>query len=306
MVARPAATSRTEAAHEIIAVVVVLLLAAGCATGRTRRHHGPDRCAERRRPGGRDRDLHAGGQRRAGDSRRAGPAGRPRGRAHPRRRQVRRAGLRLGRQSFQPQGTSTAPSIPRARTPATCRTSPSAPTARAAGEHDRQLITLVGGPNSVFDADGSALVIHAAPDDFRTESHGELGRTDRVWRDREEVSGPRRAGRGARRVSRPRGPRRSRVGELQYVARVFRGGGRVWRPSGPPTPPAATRCVSHHARVHPRSSHLGRLRMSSRGRPRGDHAGITLRVRVFGFASALWPVHYLLVAGADGLGEGPV
>jgi Cu-Zn family superoxide dismutase len=38
-----------------------------------------------------------------------------------------------------------------------------------------QQLTLLGGPNSVFDADGSALVVHAAPDDFRTDPTGNSG-----------------------------------------------------------------------------------------------------------------------------------
>lgn len=40
-------------------------------------------------------------------------------------------------------------------------------------------ITLVvGKPNSVFDADGSAIVIHAGPDDYKTDPTGNAG--DRV------------------------------------------------------------------------------------------------------------------------------
>jgi superoxide dismutase, Cu-Zn family len=42
-------------------------------------------------------------------------------------------------------------------------------------ESTADLLTLVGGPNSVFDADGSALVVHAAPDDFRTDPTGNSG-----------------------------------------------------------------------------------------------------------------------------------
>lgn len=37
------------------------------------------------------------------------------------------------------------------------------------------LITLLSGPGSLFDADGSALVVHAAPDDFRTDPTGNSG-----------------------------------------------------------------------------------------------------------------------------------
>ena len=36
-------------------------------------------------------------------------------------------------------------------------------------------ITLGTGPNSVWDADGSSLVIHAAPDDFKTDPTGNAG-----------------------------------------------------------------------------------------------------------------------------------
>jgi len=36
-------------------------------------------------------------------------------------------------------------------------------------------ISLDAGPNSVFDADGSAIVIHAASDDFRTDPTGNAG-----------------------------------------------------------------------------------------------------------------------------------
>lgn len=36
-------------------------------------------------------------------------------------------------------------------------------------------ITLGGGPTSVFDADGSAIVIHAAADDFKTDPTGNSG-----------------------------------------------------------------------------------------------------------------------------------
>ncbi len=42
-------------------------------------------------------------------------------------------------------------------------------------ESTTELVTLLGGPHSVFDADGSALVIHAAPDDFRTDPTGNSG-----------------------------------------------------------------------------------------------------------------------------------
>lgn len=39
-------------------------------------------------------------------------------------------------------------------------------------------MTLRGGPLSLFDADGSAVVIHAAPDDYRTDPTGGSG--DRI------------------------------------------------------------------------------------------------------------------------------
>jgi Cu-Zn family superoxide dismutase len=38
-----------------------------------------------------------------------------------------------------------------------------------------ELVTLLTGTNSVFDADGSAIVVHAAPDDFRTDPTGNSG-----------------------------------------------------------------------------------------------------------------------------------
>jgi Cu-Zn family superoxide dismutase len=37
------------------------------------------------------------------------------------------------------------------------------------------VLTLAAGPNSVLDADGSALVVHAGPDDFRTDPAGNSG-----------------------------------------------------------------------------------------------------------------------------------
>jgi len=39
-------------------------------------------------------------------------------------------------------------------------------------------VTLAGGPKSLFDADGSALVIHAKPDDYKTQPSGDAG--DRI------------------------------------------------------------------------------------------------------------------------------
>ena len=42
-------------------------------------------------------------------------------------------------------------------------------------ETANEQLTLGAGANSVFDADGSALVIHAAPDDFKTDPTGNAG-----------------------------------------------------------------------------------------------------------------------------------
>jgi Cu-Zn family superoxide dismutase len=42
-------------------------------------------------------------------------------------------------------------------------------------ESTTELMTLLSGPTSLFDTDGSALVIHAAPDDFRTDPTGNSG-----------------------------------------------------------------------------------------------------------------------------------
>jgi len=36
-------------------------------------------------------------------------------------------------------------------------------------------LTLGSGPASVWDADGSALVVHASPDDFKTDPTGNSG-----------------------------------------------------------------------------------------------------------------------------------
>jgi len=36
-------------------------------------------------------------------------------------------------------------------------------------------VTLGSGPTSLFDADGSALVVHSGPDDFRTDPAGLAG-----------------------------------------------------------------------------------------------------------------------------------
>jgi Cu-Zn family superoxide dismutase len=37
------------------------------------------------------------------------------------------------------------------------------------------LVTLGSGATSILDANGSALIIHAAPDDFRTDPTGNSG-----------------------------------------------------------------------------------------------------------------------------------
>jgi Cu-Zn family superoxide dismutase len=42
-------------------------------------------------------------------------------------------------------------------------------------ESTTELMSLGSGPGSVLDADGSAIVVHAAPDDFRTDPTGNSG-----------------------------------------------------------------------------------------------------------------------------------
>jgi Cu-Zn family superoxide dismutase len=42
-------------------------------------------------------------------------------------------------------------------------------------ESATELLSLSGGATAVFDGDGSALVVHAAPDDFRTDPTGNSG-----------------------------------------------------------------------------------------------------------------------------------
>lgn len=42
-------------------------------------------------------------------------------------------------------------------------------------ESSTEGVSLVGGVSSLFDADGAAIVIHAAPDDFRTDPTGNSG-----------------------------------------------------------------------------------------------------------------------------------
>ena len=46
-------------------------------------------------------------------------------------------------------------------------------TARVTVENER--VTLTEGPTSLFDADGTALVIHGGPDDYRTDPSGNSG-----------------------------------------------------------------------------------------------------------------------------------
>jgi len=49
------------------------------------------------------------------------------------------------------------------------------PDGRGRLESTTELMSLGTGPSSVFDADGSAIVVHAAPDDFRTDPTGNSG-----------------------------------------------------------------------------------------------------------------------------------
>ena len=46
---------------------------------------------------------------------------------------------------------------------------------RAVVDHTTTLVTLGSGANSVFDADGTALVVHASADDQRTDPSGNSG-----------------------------------------------------------------------------------------------------------------------------------
>jgi Cu-Zn family superoxide dismutase len=46
---------------------------------------------------------------------------------------------------------------------------------RAVVNHTTRLVTLGSGANSVFDADGTALVVHASADDQRTDPSGNSG-----------------------------------------------------------------------------------------------------------------------------------
>ena len=46
---------------------------------------------------------------------------------------------------------------------------------RATVHHTTALIGLGSGPNGLFDADGSAIVVHASPDDQRTDPSGNSG-----------------------------------------------------------------------------------------------------------------------------------
>ncbi len=71
---------------------------------------------------------------------------------------------------------STACSPPMARMPAICRTCTSRKAATLTIEVLNAAITLEKGkPNSVFDADGSALIVHAGSDDYKTDPTGEAG-----------------------------------------------------------------------------------------------------------------------------------
>ena len=49
------------------------------------------------------------------------------------------------------------------------------PSGRARYETANHRVTLAPGPNSLFDADGSALIIHAAADDYMTDPAGNTG-----------------------------------------------------------------------------------------------------------------------------------
>jgi Cu-Zn family superoxide dismutase len=42
-------------------------------------------------------------------------------------------------------------------------------------ESTSELLSLNAGPGSVFDGDGSSIILHAAPDDFRTDPSGNAG-----------------------------------------------------------------------------------------------------------------------------------
>ena len=53
--------------------------------------------------------------------------------------------------------------------PATCRTSSSTPTAIGRLNATTDRVTLTDGPATLFDADGSAFIIHANPDDQVTD-----------------------------------------------------------------------------------------------------------------------------------------
>ena len=154
-------------------------LAAGgrmCRPGDAGGQHRARRGAQRRRRSRRHRDVHAGRARDAGARRRAGAAGRGQGRAHPRRRQVRSARLHVGRQSLQPAGQAARRPQPQGPHAGDLPNLTVGADGKGRLESTTELwSTLLGGPHSVFDADSSALVIHAAPDDFRTDPTGNSG-----------------------------------------------------------------------------------------------------------------------------------
>ena len=84
---------------------------------------------------------------------------------------------------FDSAGAALEPDRPAARQPqparaaisATCPISTSAPTARGRLEFTIRGATLRGGARPLLDADGAAVVIHAAPDDYRTDPSGNSG-----------------------------------------------------------------------------------------------------------------------------------
>ena len=158
-----------------LAAGIALLMLAGCASMSTSAS-GTAAAAELRsgaRAAGRDRDLHPGrGTSCASCSRHKGcrPGS---GRAHPRGRHLRRADLQLGAGGhFNPLGKQheITQSAGRPRRRSVNITIGADGTGRL--ETTTPLVTLGAGSTSLFDVKGSALVIHAAPDDFRTDPPG--------------------------------------------------------------------------------------------------------------------------------------